>query len=266
MLYLYEEHGLAIDERLVGQYLQDPRIAKDFAIYYDLFDKYRSDYKIDTILAGTPSADILFRAQQAPFDERLSLLAIIFDAISAEMRDCVEREDVLAALVQVLKDLQRHIRAGGEPLAALQQAMEQKRDDLAKGRRSYSQSQAGQKRLQQVLASLEDLRLPLQQCGVAGEAALACIKADLDRRVSDWRSRGEAVAARLDHVFSFAEQAFGEGEETLLLVTELTASTWDARFIARFGSDKYYEHNQALDFQQRQRDILRRIDSLDLSQ
>lgn len=268
MMFLYEEHGLKIDEKLIRQYLQDPRIAKDFAIYYDLFDKYRSDYKVDTILAGHPSDDILFRAKMAAFDERLSLMAIIFDAISTELREIVETEDVLTELVKTLKVVQSHIKSGMSPLTALENTLEEKRDELLKGRRSYSQSLARQRRLQQIMTVLDDLRRSVQQQGVGeqAEAAMALIKHDLDSRVAAWKEKGEGAKVRLDNIFTFAEKAFGDDQEMLLLVTELTANTWDARFIARFGSDKYYEHNQKLDFSQRQKDILQRIDSLDLSQ
>ena len=33
MMRLYEQHGLTIDENLMGQYLQNRKIAKDFAVY-----------------------------------------------------------------------------------------------------------------------------------------------------------------------------------------------------------------------------------------
>ncbi|MBQ3120135.1 MAG: AAA family ATPase, partial [Peptococcaceae bacterium] len=52
MIALYEHHGLTVDEDLVGQYLQDTKIAKNFAVYYDLFNKYRSDYQVEEILSG----------------------------------------------------------------------------------------------------------------------------------------------------------------------------------------------------------------------
>lgn len=48
MLTLYEQHGLMVDEDLVRQYLQDEKIAKRFAVYYDLFNKYRSDYQVES--------------------------------------------------------------------------------------------------------------------------------------------------------------------------------------------------------------------------
>lgn len=52
MIHLYEQNHLPVDEKLIIQYLQNPKIAKEFAVYYDLFNKYRSDYQVDKILAG----------------------------------------------------------------------------------------------------------------------------------------------------------------------------------------------------------------------
>ena len=70
MIKLYEVHGMTVDERLIGQYLQDKEIAEDFAIYYDLFNKYKADYRVEAILAGSAPEEIRLRAENAPFDER----------------------------------------------------------------------------------------------------------------------------------------------------------------------------------------------------
>lgn len=59
MIWLYERNHIKVDELLVSQYLQNPTIAKDFAVYYDLFNKYRNDYQVDTILAGKAARSIL---------------------------------------------------------------------------------------------------------------------------------------------------------------------------------------------------------------
>ena len=50
MISLYEENELDADKALIGQYIQDEQIASDFANYYELFRKYRSDYQVDSIL------------------------------------------------------------------------------------------------------------------------------------------------------------------------------------------------------------------------
>ncbi|RAZ89348.1 ATPase, partial [Klebsiella oxytoca] len=73
ILMLYEEEQLPVDETLVGQYLRNEKAVKEFTAYYDLYNKYKKDYRIADILAGRPSVSALARAREAAFDERLSL-------------------------------------------------------------------------------------------------------------------------------------------------------------------------------------------------
>ena len=65
MIKLYEQKEILITEQLVIQYLQNKKIAKGFAVYYDLFKKYRSDYQIDKIMAGKAGKEIVKRAKAA---------------------------------------------------------------------------------------------------------------------------------------------------------------------------------------------------------
>ncbi|MFQ8868181.1 MAG: ATPase, partial [Eggerthella lenta] len=51
-MIVYEAQGLTVDELPVEQYANG-EIAR-FAMYYDLFTKYRSDYQIDRILTAAP--------------------------------------------------------------------------------------------------------------------------------------------------------------------------------------------------------------------
>ena len=39
MIRLYEEDGMPVDRELIGQYIQSPEIADDFAVYYELYNK-----------------------------------------------------------------------------------------------------------------------------------------------------------------------------------------------------------------------------------
>ncbi|MDE6983326.1 MAG: AAA family ATPase, partial [Lachnospiraceae bacterium] len=59
MVKLYEQKGIPVTEQLVVQYLQNNKIAKSFAVYYDLFKKYQSDYQIDKIMAGKAGKEIV---------------------------------------------------------------------------------------------------------------------------------------------------------------------------------------------------------------
>ncbi|MBQ7678097.1 MAG: AAA family ATPase, partial [Lachnospiraceae bacterium] len=77
---VYEKLGMAVTEGVVGGFLQDKEIASAFALYYELYRKYHEDFKIDDILAGTLKEGDL-KMQKAPFDEKLSLLHLLFDAV-----------------------------------------------------------------------------------------------------------------------------------------------------------------------------------------
>lgn len=81
----YESRGIPVTERLIAQYVQDPRTSKRFAMYYDLFKKYRADYHVDAILAGRSSRRRVERAKAAAFDERLALVGLLVSAISAQL-------------------------------------------------------------------------------------------------------------------------------------------------------------------------------------
>ena len=50
----------------------------------------------------------------------------------------------------------------------------------------------------------------------------------------------------------------------LIFVTELTINPHSARFISRYGCDKYFAHNKELLFYERQKEIIREIEDIDL--
>ena len=262
MLRLYERLGIAVTERLIAQYLQHPRIAKEFAVYYDLFNKYRSDYRIDRILAGEADAEILERAQKAPFDERLSLLGLLIDAVSDTVSGVCREELALTELLGALKDVRSDLARGGDALSALEAQRASREAALAAARRSGALTPERQHALRRAAAILGELRAMLL-CAGAAEDAFSRLKADFDARVSAMRADAAKAGASLSHVFRFCEKAFGEGQEMLILVTELTASRDCARFIARYGCEEYYAHNRELLFYERQKEIISELDALD---
>ena len=55
-----------------------------------------------------------------------------------------------------------------------------------------------------------------------------------------------------------------DGQELLILVTELTISYYGAHFISRYGCKEYFDHNQELMFYERQKELIRDIEELGL--
>ena len=105
MMKLYEKKNILVKEQLISQYLQKERVDKDFAVYYDLFKKYRVDYPVEEILEGKATEKIVFRAKKAKFDERLSLIGLILDAVNARIRDFTVREASMKHLVALLREI-----------------------------------------------------------------------------------------------------------------------------------------------------------------
>ena len=74
MLVAYEQVGLHADQELISQYIQDPDIAEDFALFLELFAKYQSDCRVNDILDGTASPEMTVTVKEAPFDERVAIM------------------------------------------------------------------------------------------------------------------------------------------------------------------------------------------------
>jgi hypothetical protein len=55
-----------------------------------------------------------------------------------------------------------------------------------------------------------------------------------------------------------------DGNEVLVLVTELTVNAYSSRFIATYGSEDYTKHNSDLLLHERQDDIMNEINALEL--
>ena len=266
MMRLYEKNGITVDEKLVVQYLQNKKIAKSFAVYYDLFNKYRSDYQIDEILNGKASAEIRDRARNAKFDERLSLLGLMLDGVSEHLRAVCMTEQALTGLLTALKNVKMDLaRPGADGLAAVEKQIDRKRKELDTGKRagtlSADELYAGNK----TLAALEEERALLMDKAPADRAeAFKLIKGDFDKRTKALKKQAEDAGQKLTNVFEFCEDVFPDGQELLILVTELTISYYGARFISRYGCDAYFRHNRELLFYERQKEIISQMDELEL--
>ena len=245
IIRMYEDLDIKVDRKLIGQYLQDPETADDFAAYYDLFRKYRSDYKLEDILYGAESEDIRERAAAAPFDERLSLLGLLLGIIREEISGVVRTEDIAAELVKLL----RQVKDGAD----INEVAEREEELYHRFLRMGVLSKDARNRYETVLEFLR---------GHAGSADFATIKSDYDQIVSDMKASAETVSRRLDNLFAFAEKVWGQGQEMVILVTELTIGFYSSRFIARYGCDAYYRNNESLKLYERKLEILKKGEKL----
>ena len=265
MMHLYEKNNIKITEQLVGQYLQNSKISKNFAIYYDLYNKYKSDYQIENILAGAASEEIKERARMAQFDERLSLLGLLLECVNENLKGIYVAEQTQIELLGALKNVKINlVRPNNNADEELEKQIKMKQEAIIAGRKSSTLSQDKQHILNYTISALEEQRKIIKKENPeTGEAAFKLIKKAFDKRTKALKKQADESGKRLSNMFIFCEEVFEEGQELLILVTELTISYYGAHFISRYGCDEYFKHNKELLFYERQKEIIRELDALD---
>ena len=268
MIKLYEKHGISVDETLIAQYLQNKNIAKEFAVYYDLFNKYKSDYQIDKILSGTTPEEIKVRAKEAKFDERLALLGLMLDAIIEKLRSVCLEEKSISELLVALKNVKVELaRPNTDSVKAIEKQISSMQQRMEKGKLASSLSADDINILLWAISAMEKMKAELMEKSPAdGKEAFKLIKTSFDKLTSDLKKQANAAGKALSNVFIFCEDVFGDGQEMLILVTELTISYYGAHFISRYGCEEYFKHNKELLFYERQKEIIREIELLDLEE
>ena len=246
IIRLYEKIGLTPDLALIGQYLQDPRIAEDFAAYYDLFKKYKSDYKLDEILAGAALSEIKERALNAPFDEKLALLGLLLGKVNEDISGVIRAEDVITELLKIL----REVKAGAD----IGEAAAHEEEVYIRFRRMGVLSADGRDKYEEVLHFLNK--------HAERKTPFAEIKAEYDGMVAAMKENAKTAGAKLSALFRFVEEVWGDGQEMLILVTETTIGHYSSRFIARYGCEEYFKYNEALKFYERKLEILKKGEAL----
>ena len=264
MIKLYEKHGLKVDNALVSQYLQNKKIARDFAVYYDLYMKYKSDYQIGEILSGKASEEIKRRAKAAKFDERLALLSLILDGVNEGMRAVANEEEMLSALLACLKEVRAGLsNSAADAVKLLGEKASAVRAKIEKGKASSSLSAEKRHTLNLTAAALEEEAALIERNGrPTGAEAFALLKKDFDSRVAALKRNAEAAGKKLSNAFAFLEEVFGEGQELLILVTELTINAHSSRFISRYGCKEYFAHNKELLFYERRKELIEELGDL----
>lgn len=96
------------------------------------------------------------------------------------------------------------------------------------------------------------------------ESAFKIVKKEYNAKVKALSKSADVVKKKLSNMFLFSEEVFGEGQELLIMVTELTSNYSSARFISEFSCDEYFRHNKELLFYERQREIITKIENLGL--
>ncbi len=261
IITMYEEDELKVDENLVGQYLRSEKIVKEFCAYYDLYNKYKNDYKINEILAGRYEDTVITKAGNAEFDERLSLLGMLLDKVQNDIQDAIVTSDYLSELMAPLKA----VKTADSVLEALYKQAELRDVIIEKQQKANALSKTEKYKHKKIKQFLENASRQIAAENADGnEAAFECARNMFNEEVAAMKNNVSVVSEEIKNLFGFVSKAFEQGNEMLILVTELTVNKYSSRFISMFGSDEYHKYNELLMISERQNDMKEQIKNLEI--
>ena len=262
MLFLYEENGIEVDEDLIVQYLQNEKIAREFSVYLDLYNKYRTEYPIDEMLSGRLTDEMKDRISGAGFDEVYTLIGLLLGNVDSDIRGCMEERRILESVRSCLKQYRQSDRSF-PPKQALNSIIERIEKGRISGLRARSLTREEGNRLLRTAGILYDISDKISD-RQDYEDTFEIIRDDYSERIDHHTTRYETVRSRLENLFAVAEECWGDGKEMLLILTELTADTDCVSFISTYGCDAYFRHIKTLLFNERDLEIERKIKDLEL--
>lgn len=109
VLCSYEKLGFPVDADVAAQYLQDRKVAVDFANFLELYRKYEKQYRVEDILLGKEQDTLRHSMENAAFDERISLTAMILSGLSGLFARWYDRELYVEELFGWLKEYKKRL-------------------------------------------------------------------------------------------------------------------------------------------------------------
>lgn len=268
MLLLYEEEGIAVEESFVEQYVHNERVVKEFTAYYDLYQKYKNDYKVEEIFAGKVSEQAKDKARKADFDERLSLMGMLIDRMQQEIRENMQTSAVLGELMNPLRALKQKAESGAlaeEVAALLRQQGDARQKAMESLQKAGALSARDKKKHKAVIRFLAGCERRLRMTETPdGAAAFGQVKEIFDAQVAAYKRDTGAVQEKLHFLFRFVEDTFGSGNEMLILVTECTVQADCAKFIATYGCEDYRKQSGELMLTERSAQLIGQIEQLEI--
>ena len=231
----YEALGIPASESLVFQYLRNEATARDFAAYYNLYQKYRADYAIAEILNGELEGEAyrekITMAKGGSFDERITVVNLIQSCLQSEFSWYIWEDAIVTRLHTLLKQYKNRDQSLEEYIAANRNSLEVTLQNGLTG-----QEEAKQERW--VLKRLEAMDLAVKGQHIRGKEEQFQLLRMLFAEDKLRREKViQCVQMELDNAFRFAVDCFGDGQEMILLVSSLTRMP-DAKSTKRKHSER----------------------------
>lgn len=253
LMQVYEKLDLPVDESVIREFIHHEDVAEDVAAYFELYRKYRDDYGIADILAGKVRPETFARIYAAAFDERLSVVNLLLDGLSAFFGNVQENKQIADNWYGFLKEYQRRLKEGEAPVDSYRALLEERMAVVEAEKQAEVCTKAQVAGWERIFAFWKE---NTPDSGLDVKESFAQAKAGFDRQRETLEDAEKKAMNALEHAFDFMEQAFENGEEMVVFVTELTLSPEAAMFLAEHTCERYMTYNEQLLIGKRKRELL----------
>ena len=259
LLYLYEEMDIPVTEDTVYEFLHHREVAEDVAAYLELYRKYQDDYGIEEILKGRVSAQIYARIYAAAFDERISVTNLLLDGINRRFLRAQKEKHETDLWYEFLKELRAGIETAEDAGMFYESLLAEREAALAREQKEgfLSEKEAVEKK--KLFAQIRKFSPGSEQAAQGAKECFLAAKCGFDEKQMALETAETEASEALEAAFDFMEQAFSDGQELVVFVTELTMGSASAEFLAEHTSERYLNYNRELMIGSRRAELLKEL-------
>lgn len=262
LMDVYEELGIPVDEEIIHEFLRHEDVAEDVSAYFDLYKKYQDDYGIAEILEGKVKPSVYARIDQAAFDERLSVVNLLLDGVSNVFYQIQREREITDAWYDFLKEYRQKLKNSLQAKGIFETILAEKAASDEQNEKQQFVSKAQSDRARSLNEKLKECAKKIadeETINIEETALFALAKEPFDAQCEKLQSLENQGIETLEHAFTFMEQAFSDGQEMVVFVTELTITPEIAVFLSEHRIERYETYKNQLLIGTKRAEILSEI-------
>jgi len=262
LMDVYEELGIPVDEEIIHEFLRHEDVAEDVSAYFDLYKKYQDDYGIAEILEGKVKPSVYARIDQAAFDERLSVVNLLLDGVSNVFYQIQREREITDAWYDFLKEYRQKLKNSLQAKGIFETILAEKTASDEQNEKQQFVSKAQSDRARSLNEKLKECAKKIvaeETINIEETALFALAKEPFDAQCEKLQSFENQGIETLEHAFTFMEQAFSDGQEMVVFVTELTITPEIAVFLSEHRIERYETYKNQLLIGTKRAEILSEI-------
>lgn len=262
LMDVYEELGIPVDEEIIHEFLRHEDVAEDVSAYFDLYKKYQDDYGVAEILEGKVKPSVYARIDQAAFDERLSVVNLLLDGVSNVFYQIQREREITDAWYDFLKEYRQKLKNSLQAKGIFETILAEKTASDEQNEKQQFVSKAQSDRARSLNEKLKECAKKIvaeETINIEETALFALAKEPFDAQCEKLQSLENQGIETLEHAFTFMEQAFSDGQEMVVFVTELTITPEIAVFLSEHRIERYETYKNQLLIGTKRAEILSEI-------